>query len=197
MVAGIGALGYFLVHAAEIIDSFTSDSNIDETWNIEVDTGAGEVKLATRSCDSSDWFCTASTTCSNLLGDGEYIIVARMDVSSSTYQWKTSRTDCDIPQCGQDGGSDGDHLVADNTVNFADYPARDACESAGGRLPTKTELGCIYTNRSTFGDNFESSYYWSATEDTTSYAYRVYFSDGSTSSYDKGNRYYVRCVRGW
>lgn len=187
---------YFLANAAEFLDSFTDTSNIADTWNIETDTGNGEVKLATRTCDSNDWFCSASTTCSNTYGDGDYIIVAKTDLGAQ-YKWKTTNTDCDIPQCGQDGDNDGDNLVADNTVDFGVYPARDACKDAGGRLPTKDELICIYNNKTTFGDNFQAAYYWSATERNTNSAWRVRLSDGDVDGSYKDHDNYVRCVLGW
>jgi uncharacterized protein (TIGR02145 family) len=111
-------------------------------------------------------------------------------------QWKNANTSCVGPQCAS--ASDGNNLVADNTVNFANYPARDYCKSIGGRLPTKTELQCIYNNKVTFGDNFGTSHYWSATENDSTTAAYVLFSDGSTSpTHSKTDSYSVRCVKGW
>lgn len=189
---------YVVVHAQEIIDSFTDSSKVDDTWNIEVDTSAGEVKLETRSCDDGDWFCGTGydDVCVNTLGDGDYIVVARTDIETSQ-MWKTANTACDQPECGQDDGQDGDELVADNTVNFAEYPARQACKAIGGRLPTKTELSCIYSNRASFGDNFGTSYYWSATESSATNAWRFSFSAGSAGSTNKTITSSVRCVQGW
>lgn len=178
------------VLAQQFIDSFTDTSRVADTWNVDVDTGAGEVKLATRTCDDGVWFCNESTICSNQLGDGSYIIVKRTD-ESGLKTWGPYNSDCDKPQCN------GATLVADNTVNFSSYPARDACKTIGGRLPTTAELGCIYTNQATFGNNFSMSFYWAATEFSSTYAVNVDFSSGySGTSY----KYYgrsVRCVKGW
>ena len=89
-------------------------------------------------------------------------------------------------------------MVADNTVNFSSYPARDACKAIGGRLPTKDELAAIYTYRvSKFGNNFQSDTYWSSTEDNAYDAYYESFSDGSQSNTSKLYSTYVRCVQGW
>lgn len=194
VVGAVSIGGFFIAYAAQIIDSFTDESKVQDTWNVEVDTGAGEVKLKTRECNDSNWICSASTTCSNLLGDGDYIIVANVDLGS-TYQWKTSNTFCNLPQCDSLGG--GTNLVPDNTINFSEYPARDACESMGGRLPSVNELSCIYNNRVEFGDNFGTGSYWSATEYDASHARRVYFSDGSTNDIVKDASTNVRCVLGW
>lgn len=194
VLIAVVSFGYFIAYAAQVIDGFSDSSKVADTWNVEVDTTAGEVKLATRECDDGTWNCSASTTCSNVLGDGDHIIVANTDLGSQ-YQWKTSNSSCASPQCESLGG--GTNLVPDNTVGFSVYPARDACKAIGGRLPSKTELQCIYNNKAAFGDNFEDAYYWSATEATSNYARRVRFSDGDTNSYRKASSYYVRCVRGW
>jgi hypothetical protein len=195
IVAGVVGGRVLFTYAEQFIDSFLDTTRIADTWNIEVDTGAGEVKLAAKSC-GGNWLCSASTTCSNTLGDGSYIIVANAD-ASSTKQWKTANTACDTPECGTDGGQDGDQLVADNTVNFLSYPARDYCKSIGGRLPTNSELSCMYTNRATFGNNFGAGYYWSETEYSATTARYVGFTDGNQTSGNKTYTYYVRCVKGW
>lgn len=195
IVLGIAGGRYFLTYAQQFIDSFTDTSRVANTWNVTVDTGAGAVKLAARACDDTTWFCSAATTCGNTLGDGTYVIVKRTNETSR--QWKTANTNCDKPECGQDGGQNGDNLVADNTVNFTNYPARDACKLAGGRLPTLTELQCIYANRVTFGNNFGTSFYWSATEDSAAFAVVVNFGGGSAGTSSKSVTNSVRCVRGW
>ena len=180
--------------AQSFIDSFLDTTRVANTWNTQVDTGAGEVKSATKTCDDGTWFCSLNTTCANSLGDGTYIIVKRVD-ETGTKQWKTAGTGCDKPQCGIDGGQNGDNLVADNTVNFSNYPARDACKAAGGRLPTISELQCIFANRTNFGNNFVWNNYWSSTEYSTTYARYVYGS--SSDYYRKTSSYSVRCVKGW
>ena len=194
-LVGIFGRDKFVAFAQSVIDSFSDTSKVDDTWNVTVDTATGEVKLAEQSCDDGTWFCSASTTCTNTLGDGDYIIVADEN-ETTTKQWKTALTNCDLPQCGIDGGQDGDNLVADNTTNFAEYPARDACATKGGRLPTRTELECIYTNRATFGDNFGTGYFWSGTEYTTANAWYVNFSTGSSNGTSKAGSNYIRCVQG-
>ena len=198
MLAAITVFGWhrFYALAQSVIDSFTDTTRVANQWNVTVDTANGSVKLATRACDDGTWFCSANTTCTDTLGDGSYIIVKRTNETGGL-AWKSTNTDCGKPQCGTDGGQDGDNLVADNTVTFADYPARTACKAAGGRLPTKTELQCIYANQATFGNNFGADSYWSATEGSTTNAWSFYFGGGLAYNNYKYFTYSVRCVRGW
>ena len=195
--------GYIIfVQAQSVIEDFTTEDNVAATWQTTVATSTGQVTLELRDCDvgAAVWFCSASTTCANDLGDGDYILVAQADLAS-TKQWKTANTACDRPECGADGGQNGDNLVADNTVNFATngYTARDACKDIGGRLPTKDELDCINANIDTFGgaDAFEAGYYWSSTEISAARAWLQTFPGGTQDGSDKTGSRYVRCVRGW
>lgn len=189
--------GYVIfIQAASVSDDFTTEDDVADTWRITVATTTGEVKLEVKSCDNAVWFCDDADVCGNTLGDGDYILVKRADVGAER-KWKETNTACDQPQCGQDGGQDLDNLVADNTVSFSVYPARDACKAVGGRLPTKTELDCMYLNKATFGDNFVADYYWSSTEYSVNGAWRQNFSNGGQNNAGKNNSYYVRCVRGW
>ena len=188
------AVGAYYVIAGTVSDSYDNDNKIADSWNISTST-VGEIKLATKTCEVTDWFCSASTTCANYAGDGDYIIVAQGDAPSDK-QWKTANTACNQPHCSINGGQNGDNLKADNTLDFTDYPARDYCKSIGGRLPTIDELQCIYTNRASFG-SFEAGNYWSSTEYSETYARFVYFSSGSVNSNGKTNDGYVRCVIGW
>jgi hypothetical protein len=188
-----GAIIY--VSAQTVIDSYNDQSKIAASWNISTST-AGEIKIAAKYCDDSSWFCSASTTCANSSGDGQYIIVARSN-APSTYAWKNAATGCDRPQCGIDGGQLGDSLSPSNVRDFSDYPARDYCKSIGARLPNESELACIYTNRVVFGNNFGGAYYWSATEYSVTNARYLDFSDGFTIDNTKTTYGSVRCVRGW
>lgn len=191
--------GYIVfVQAQSVTEDFTTTDNIAATWQTTVATTTGQVTLELRDCDVLTWFCAASTTCANYAGDGDYIIVKQADLSA-TKQWKTANTNCDRPECGADGGQNGDNLVVDNTVNFTTngYTARDACKAVGGRLPTKDELNCIYLNKATFGNNFADGLYWSSTESSATTAWVQNFTTGSQYYGNKTYSYYVRCVRGW
>jgi len=78
--------------------------------------------------------------------------------ASTTYQWKTTDTACNTPQCGLDGAQNGDSLVDPKlypSVDFSAYPAQNACKALGGRLPTIVELRCISSNKASFGNNFQ------------------------------------------
>lgn len=117
-------------------------------------------------------------------------------------QYKTSNTAVASPQgtTGLDAPNytSSMSLVADNSVDFSAYPARDACKTIGGRLPTMTELLAIYAGHAiTYGSNFQTNGYWSSTEYNITGARTVYFGDGSIfSNVGKGGLYYVRCISG-
>ena len=193
IVLGLAAGGHFFAYAENFIDSFLDASRVANTWNVEVDTANGEVKLAQRSCDNTVWFCDMTWRCSGLMGDGNGLLVKRTDESAK--QWKIWNDACNTPECGIDGGQ-GDNLATDNTIDFsAYYPARQACKDVGGRLPTINELQCMYTYRGSFGNNFATDYYWSSTESSASQAYAIYTT--GTYSVNKANGYRFRCVRGW
>lgn len=189
--------GGAIVWGVIVSDTFTTADDVALTWRTTVATSTGEVTLQEQSCDNGLWFCDQSATCMNYGGDGNGLLVYRTDVSG-TKQWKNADTACDPPHCSIVGGQ-ADNLVADNTVTFGTtYPAREACKAIGGRLPTRDELSCIYTNKATFGNNYISSYYWSSTEVGSSYAGSVSLSNGALGiNFAKSSSAYVRCVRGW
>jgi len=195
VTAVVGVVSIYFVIAQTVTDTYDNDNKTESVWNISTST-AGEIRLAAKTCNVTDWFCSASTTCANYAGDGDYIIVAQADAPGSE-QWKTTNTACDRPECGADGGQSGDNLVNDNTVDFTLYPARDYCKSIGARLPTRDELSCMYTNRATFGDNFGAGSYWSSAEVSVTYARHVNFSDGNANVLNKTGSFAVRCVQGW
>jgi len=130
---------------------------------------------------------------------------------TATPQWKTTNTTCASPQCTtagpvaetQSGYTGTMGLVADNAVDFAlstsppTYPARDACKALGGRLPTIAELVEMYNYKSTYGNNFQSSYYWSSTDESSLYARIVGLSTGGIGSgtMNSTTNWYTRCVR--
>ncbi|MGW8185274.1 MAG: hypothetical protein ACWGHO_04170 [Candidatus Moraniibacteriota bacterium] len=200
-VAIISALsgGIVATYAENFIDSFLDTSRVADTWNVEVDTANGEVKLAQRACDNTVWFCDLAWRCPGLAGDGNGLLVKRAN-EASALQWKIWQTACDTPECGIDGGQDGDNLVADNTLDFsAYYPARQACKAVGGRLPTIAELQCIYAYRGSFGNNFNTgtTSHWSSTEYSVTDVRHVDFYNGGVGTYPKTVTRAVRCVRGW
>ncbi|MGW8185269.1 MAG: hypothetical protein ACWGHO_04145 [Candidatus Moraniibacteriota bacterium] len=196
LVSGIMIGGRLFAYAQQFIDSFLDTSRVANTWNVEVDTANGEVKLAQRSCDNTVWFCDMTWRCPGLMGDGSQLLVRRVDENK---QWKIWNNDCNTPECGLDGGQAGDMLTADNTFDFsAYYPARQACKAVGGRLPTVAELQCIFSYKSSFGNNFSSStYYWNAEEYSTTQARVVSSYNNSTYYYGKTDSRPFRCVRGW
>ena len=176
----------------------TKDTTYVASDNVYLLKPSGASCTTTAECDGG--WCDADTCSSSWMGGGicSGIEVYYEDISS-TKQWKTANTDCDTPQCGIDGGQDGDNLVdpvANPSVDFSLYPAQNSCKTIGGRLPTKTELDCIYTNKASLGNNFVANSYWSSTEYTTSVAWRQYFLNGDQyGDYKTGGDGSARCVR--
>lgn len=65
----------------------------------------------------------------------------------------------------------------------------------GWRLPTQKELMQAYIDGSNFTLASPGAYHWSATEVSTTLAWYVYLSNGTTVSNTKSSAYQVRCVR--
>jgi TRAP-type C4-dicarboxylate transport system permease small subunit len=114
-----------------------------------------------------------------------------VDISQSL-QWEKTKTVCVSPQCN------GGVLAADNNVDFSNYPARDACKTVGGRLPTKSEFICLYANYIPKQDRE----YWSSelyNDDGTSaqfFSYDNNFPDNYVGGGADVDAYmYIRCVK--
>jgi type II secretory pathway pseudopilin PulG len=154
----------------------------------------GGSPVITQSC-TSPWLsgpCLASNS----------IYVYATDLGSP-YTWGPNSS-CATPQCatGIDPNpnySGRNTLVADNSVDFSSYPARNACKAIGGRLPTVTELQCIFMNRASYGNNFANTniyYYWSSVESSGGSAYCVGFRCGVGYPYKpKHSANPIRCVK--
>jgi len=97
-------------------------------------------------------------------------------------------------------------LLKTLTLHFEVYPtdleemtwdqAKAACAnlSNGWRLPTKDELNLIYENKDRVG-GFANNYYWSSTENNSSYAWLQSFNNGVQDGYGKNGKCNVRAVR--
>ena len=87
----------------------------------------------------------------------------------------------------------------DNTGgNNASKTAIQLCSDRGNgwRLPTQKELMQAYIDGSNFNLASPGAYHWSATEHSTTRAWRVHLSSGATSNATKSNStFQVRCVR--
>lgn len=93
---------------------------------------------------------------------------------------------------------------AGGTFRWAD--AFNYCRSigTGWRMPTQRELMLMYIfspaldyifTNTVGGTAFDSAYYWSATENITTYSWNVNFTLGSWIPYAKGTYCKVRCVK--
>lgn len=103
-----------------------------------------------------------------------YFEVAKQDVSSSKKTWRDAISDCE--SWAEDGGN--------------------------WRLPTQRELMLIWISYSTINakkisgfTQFIASQYWSASEMYSTNGHYTFFTNGYSTSGDKMNTYYVRCVR--
>lgn len=112
------------------------------------------------------------------------------------YMYKTSNSSNSLPQ-----GNAGSDLVSPQSnpgVDFSEYPAQNACKSVGGRLPViYNELIEIQNHQAYYGGNFNTGFYWSATEYYANYssAHFDYFATAATATTSKTVSASVRCVK--
>ena len=80
------------------------------------------------------------------------------------------------------------------SMNWDD--AKKACEALGNgwRLPNKDELNTLYSSIGAIG-GFSQYYYWSSTENTSTYAWVQGFNYGGQDFYDKNVANHVRAIR--
>ena len=192
--------------------SGTSTQTTDADFNAWTKTN-GYVKAGTNSitqlkspgatcaaaAECASGICTSSVCKGKWLGGtcltNNAIYVYATDSAAAT--WGPSSS-CTSPQCatGLDPAYPANSaLVVSNGVDFSSFPARNACKALGGRLPTVTELTCMYINRASYGLP-SSGLYWSSVETNASYAWYFNFLLGAASYGDKNYAYSVRCVRG-
>jgi len=85
-----------------------------------------------------------------------------------------------------------------NSIAVGGKKAKELCSERGNgwRLPTQKELMQAYITGSYFNLTNPSNLFWSATENSATYAWYVSLSAGRTYYYSKSTgSYYVRCVR--
>ena len=71
--------------------------------------------------------------------------------------------------------------------------AKEKCKELGGRLPTKIQLLDLYDNHSKCREM--EGFYWASPEYSSTYAWTVYFRNGSANTSSKYLSFSVRCVR--
>ena len=83
---------------------------------------------------------------------------------------------------------------SDGTGNWS--TANSYCTSRGARLPTRTELECMCSNKANLPGGYVSTFYWSSTQNSGSGYYVVYFasSDCYTDYVSSSYSHYFRCV---
>ena len=164
---------------------YSADDNISTSSDqLTLSSGSSEVEdTETTDFDGGTWNTdTNSASCitSNTSGD-------QMTGSNACYDASSVSPSC------------GDFLILptdmSGTANWA--TAMSYCENLCPtcELPNSTELVCMCTNKTSFGNNFIASTYWSATELNSAGAYFVNFSDCSSTYLVKASANFVRCVR--
>lgn len=172
-------------------------NTLDSNMRVDAPNAKMTLKRANGRVCASDAECVEAYCLNSICTDNPWVygICSGIGVYPSdagTFQWKTSSTFCSgSAQCPS-----GFFLTADNSVDFSAYPARNACKSVGGRLPTQAELSCIHSNRAQFSGFTFNNYWWNQEVSTYGYnAYYLVFSTGGSNTNSKTNSYYVRCVR--
>jgi type II secretory pathway pseudopilin PulG len=171
------------------IQYWDSAANSVATNTVKVGTGIGTTEPA------AVWISGLAST----VMSGKYVYSTDL---GSTYQWKADYTFCVGPQCvlGFDPiNPSAMALISPQTntsVDFSAYTAQNACRALGGRLPNMQELTAIYNGRASYGNNFQSNKYMTATEFSQWSIWSINFADGSTPYTDKPTLNYVRCVAG-
>lgn len=118
---------------------------------------------------------------------------------------------------GDIGGTQSANLIVGGNTNVGNkvwleryytntsgmFNAQDICKAKGPgwRLPNILELDSIRDQAKgsspyTRVPNIVATYYWSATEGSSTSAYYLTFLNGSVYNFSKSTSYYVRCVRG-
>ncbi len=149
-------------------------------------------RVCTLAAECARGFCTGGVCADPYIYNSACPTIGVYPTELSGQVWQSSTGyNCPSPQCSVVGTVNT--LVADNNVDFSNYPARNTCKNLKGRLPTRAELSCIYANRNVYGNNFSGNQ-WSSEEATYSSAYYV-SNTGTIASYSKTSSYYVHCVR--
>jgi hypothetical protein len=179
---------------------------------------------APTNCPSIGDTCDDGSIYAGLSPDGNVAMYTTPADAASTYTWNdgtTNYTDMSMANCtdGTPGTASSCQTGEANTALLvglsgsgtpAPYDAAEYCDglSAHGYddwyLPAQDELNVLYTNKNT-GDlngtfnetgSLPAGYYWSSSEDGSSYARHQRFSGGVQGSYlGKYNGLAVRCVR--
>lgn len=178
-----------------------SVNDLDSEMYLDAESGSMTLKKANGRGCAADAECREAYCLSGVCTANPFIygicsgIGIYPSISPTTYQWKTADNKCNSPQCVT-----GQLLVSDPSVDFSAYPAQQYCVSLGARLPTRSEVDCMYTNRNAIG-GFIVTEYWSNEGIVSSYYYSAYAKTFDTTtggqwySRAKNSYRYVRCVR--
>ena len=158
-----------------------------------------------------------------LITDNQRILISKADAASSSLKWGVNLWDNDIATLenkGNESAAKADFSGKNNTsaiikayseynvdINSDDMCAVLSTYTDGGfndwYVPALGQLYEIYINKTDIntalanidGTAFKAYHYWSSSENRSGYAWKILFSDGSISDYDKRNGCQVRFVR--
>ncbi|HBU10927.1 MAG: hypothetical protein US57_C0010G0040 [Candidatus Moranbacteria bacterium GW2011_GWC2_37_73] len=189
--------------AGSFVDTTDTDFNAQAKTNVYV-TGSGDAG-AVFALKPEGGACTDASQCNTNLICSSNVCYSPWQNSPCGVQvykedstggagavWKTSQTVCVGPQCV------GNLLVDDNSIDFSAYTARNLCKAVDGRLATRAELLCIYTNRASLVGAWSAAAYWTneqSSADPTDAAFYRRFTDGTEAQGLKSGLYRVRCVK--
>lgn len=129
-------------------------------------------------------------------GTCKALYVAQANQSASS-MWKIANGTDDITTDSMEDGIVNDGQVANST----DFPAFKLCKdlSDGGYtdwyLPSRRELDLLWVNNTAI-TGFSTDYYWSSSENSTTYAWNQSFNFGNiANTTTKNTNRAVRCVR--
>ena len=182
------------------------------TWNQSSWAGGATTTLAVHPGDQSGWTNYASKD-SNITIDGSGNITmstgvqdveetTTADFENGTYPgWSLDTSNNEIKMrtdyynasgiCGDFGVAYTDPLGAFNWATAISY-CSSLCSACG--LPSREELQCICNNKTSFGNNFQSVYYWSSTSYNSSVGLAVHLNSCIYNYSDKSSNAPIRCV---
>lgn len=161
----------------------------EKTYNLR-DTGpAGGIIFYDKGSYSDGW---------------RYLEAAPQITQWSSKQWGKHGTNIGATETSIGKGKDNTDLIVSklNQVPVESGMAAQLCKSLNYNgysdwfLPSIFELNQMYVNLKLYGvGNFENSYYWSSTEDTSNLAWTRYFGSDIQTKLEKNDSIWVRAIR--
>ena len=207
-------IGLFCLTAALLMPATPVYAQCVNPAGNEGDMAFNETHKVAQYCDSAGWVAmlppTAADDCKNIgevCADGTIYAGLTPDGNVRMYTTAsdigTSRWASSNETTALTSNTDGDG----NTIGLVNFPgavtydaAQDCYDSSAEGyydwyLPARNELLVLYTNRLAIGNFDTGGFYWSSSENTANNAREVSFVNGTTTNYNKGTVFNIRCVR--